>query len=584
MHEKGTPALSPALGSRLPLAAAAALFLVACGRAAPAAQEAAPGGGHVSPGPVEVDLFHPDGPFELAPRRGGRVTVHLEGEPTSLNGLLEGANITLRVLSELHEPLARPDWETWEPRGALAERWTTEELEGGGSAVTLHLRRDVKWHDGHPFDAGDVMFTWRCTKNPHVRCDGFRFLFDKLARAERLDDHTVRFDLERPYFNVFNGVLTQLTILPQHLYDLGPEATPEQQGRHVNEHPANQDWVGLGPYRLVRRDDQVIEAERFEDYFDPANGGWVDAIRWRIVRGDEAAMQAMLEGELDFTARVSSEDFFGERTRSTLFTERFYKGHFYTPRMSYTVWNTARSPFADERVRTALGMSFDWDAFIRSFFKGLGTRVTSEWYVGSPDYDASIEPLPFDLGRARSLLARAGWYDRDGDGRIDKDGEPFTFELLTIAGSKSSAVFAQKLQENLEELGIALEVVARDYPTFAESVGERDFDAAHWAWYMPIVADPEQMWHSRWVGPHTSNHGSFADDQADRLIDALQVELDDEVRRGLFHDLHALLYERQVYMYGMSFPQKFAASKRLRNVQLFAVEPGYSIRRWYLAD
>jgi peptide/nickel transport system substrate-binding protein len=592
MHGKKTPAVWAAFAATLPLAGVAALFVFARGGSEAPVQESTPALGHTPPGPVAPDRFHPDGPAAGEPQRGGRVTLHIESLPTSLNALIESSNVTLRMVHELHEPLFRPDWETWEPRGVLVERWTSDEREDGGSVLTLHLRQDVRWHDGHPFDAGDVMFTWRCTKNPHVRCDAYRFLFDKLVHAEREGDYTVRFYLDAPYFNVLNGILYQFTVLPAHLYDLGdpdhpehdPGASDEAQGRHVNEHPLNQDWIGLGPYRLAQRDDQTIEARRFDDYFDPERAGYLDTIRWRLVRGDEGALQAMLEGEIDFTARVPAEDFFGERTRSALFTERYYKGHFYTPSMTYTVWNTTRPQFADARVRRALGMSFDWDEFISSFFKGLGTRVTSEWYEGSPNYDQGIEPLPFDLSAARSLLTEAGWYDRDGDGLIDRDGQAFTFALSTINGSQSSAVYAQRLQENLEELGIAMEIVGRDYPTFAEAVGGRDFDAAHWAWYMPVVSDPEQMWHSRWIGPHTSNHGSLADPVVDGLIEALQVEQDEDERRRLFHELHARLYEHQVYMYGMAFPQKFAVSKRVRNLQNFAIEPGYSIRRWYLAE
>jgi ABC-type transport system substrate-binding protein len=101
---------------------------------------------------------------------------------------------------------------------------------------------------------------------------------------------------------------------------------------------------------------------------------------------------------------------------------------------------------------------------------------------------------------------------------------------------------------------------------------------------MPVVNDPEQLWHSRWVGPHTSNHASFADETVDALIEAIQVELDENERRLLFHQLHERLYESQPYMYGVSVPHKFAASVRIRNLQLFAVEPGYSLRRWYLTE
>ena len=594
-----------------------ALVLSASGAAQGAGGELAP-----PPGPVRADVFHPD-----LWKRGGTVRLHLETPLVSLNGLSENSATTWRLLDELHEPLIRRDWETWEHRPVLARSYVVEDavdladgrtvfgelqqvgdelrvtrLSGPPRSVgevrkfprdevlavrpgvvwTLRLRDDVLWHDGHPFDSGDVLFTLALTQNEHFRCPR-RFLFEKIERAEALGPHGVRFFFREPYF-LAADIFQSLVLLPAHVFEHpDADATPEQRARHVHEHPAGLDWIGLGPYRLVRQGEQVVEAERFDGYFDPAHGGYFDTIRWRVIRSDEAALTALLEGELDFMSRVPSADFFGERTRSPAFTEGFYKGHYYTPRMTYTVWNLKRPPFDDVRVRRALGMCFDWDEFARSYYRGLAHRVTSEIFDGSPSYDRSVEPIPFDLDGARRLLAEAGWYDRDGDGVVDQGGVPFEFELLAPQG-RTSEVYGQKLREDLEQVGVRLEIAVRDYGTFAEQVGERDFDAAAWAWFMPIASDPEQIWHSRWIGPHTGNQASFADERADALIDAIQVELDAGRRRALFHQLHALLYESQAYMYGVSVPHKFAASKRIRDLQLFAIEPGYSLRRWYFAE
>jgi peptide/nickel transport system substrate-binding protein len=211
-------------------------------------------------------------------------------------------------------------------------------------------------------------------------------------------------------------------------------------------------------------------------------------------------------------------------------------------------------------------------------------RVTSEAFPGSPNYDWGVAALAHDPDGARKLLAEAGWYDRDGDGLVDRDGEPLAIELLFPAGSISSKAYGQKLAEDLARLGVRLTLLPRDMPSFAEELNARDFDAAHLAWFMPVESDPEQLWHSRWVKPGSGNHGSFADSEADRLIDALQVEPDAARRAELFHRLQRLIHERQVYSYGLNVPRRFAASRRLRNLQLFAIEPGYSLRRWYFED
>jgi ABC-type transport system substrate-binding protein len=317
MHEERTPAARTAFGALL-VSAAVALVVMQDGPALPAEAPPPPLSARDGRGPSPPDRFHPDRDQPLAPRHGGTVTVHLETPLNSLNGLLEIAEVTFRVLDELHAPLVQRDWETWEFHGVLAERIDVEdtlELQDGsalfgrveegadhvtvtplsdldhvlsgprriprdqvrdvlpGTVYTFHLRDDVLWHDGHPLDADDVLFTWRCTKNPHVRCDATRSFFDNMVRAERAGDGAVRFFLERPHF-LSMDLFSRLVIQPAHLYDLSdpdnpdhdPGAGDEKQGRFVNEHPANQHWIGLGPYRVVARDDQVLRALRFDGY------------------------------------------------------------------------------------------------------------------------------------------------------------------------------------------------------------------------------------------------------------------------------------------------------------------------------
>ena len=597
------------------------------------------------PGPAAVDPLHPEGPgtpaADVRPRPvGGRATVHLEAPVGSFNFLIDNSAVTLRLGYELHERLLQYDWESWELEPRLAREVLVEdtvvtadgrrlfgvvEREGDelvvapaagseglahrldgpvrvpaegsrvlpGTVYTLPLREDVRWHDGHPFDSGDVLFTHRLVANPAVDCDAQRFAFAKLERVEALGPHAVRFVYGEPYCHA-RLALAGLFVQPAHLLDRSDPDHPdyregasydrEDEARYLAEHPVNRRWVGLGPYRLTSVSDTLIEAERFEGYFDPARSGYLDAVRWRVIRDDHAAFLALVNGEVDFTARVLPEDYFGELAASDGFRERFHVGLLFTPVMTYTVWNTRRPRFADPGVRLALSMAFDWDAFIAGFYRGLARRVTSEVYPGSPYYDTSIQPVPHDPRRARELLAEDGWYDRDGDGWVDRDGAPFELELLLPAGSVSALAYGQQLARDLEQVGVRVELTIRDWAEFNQRLGGRDFDGAYLAWHMPVESDPEQLWHSRWVGEHTANHGSLADPEVDALIDGQQRELDRDARIALCHRLQRRLHDLQVYSYGVFLPRRLGVSNRLRGIQTFSIEPGYSIRRWYVSD
>lgn len=571
-----------------------------------------------------------------APRRGGRVSVHIEDMPRSVNYLIENSGSANRINDEIHERLVQRNWRTLEFEPRLAKSMVIEDTlvlrdgtelfgelrEAGdkyvltpksgpthplrearevakgdvtelrkGTVYTFTLRDGVKWHDGQPLRMEDLLFSWRLTKNAGVNCDEKRFQYDQIVDARALDERTVRFHFAKQFF-LATPVFEAFVILPAHLYDLrdptnakfDADASDEQQAKWVNEHDANRNWIGLGPYRVTEFNEQYVEAERFDGYFDQTRAGWVDTIRWRLFAEDSAALRALIEGELDFTHRLLADDYFGPATNDQAFSDRFYKGWYYTPRMTYVAWNGTRPQFADVRVRTALAMCFDWDDYIRGFYLGLAQRVTSEVFDGSPCYDASVQPLPYDIAGARKLFAEAGWIDRDGDGVLDREGVALEFELLQQAGNKPSSVLAQKLQESLRSVGVRVRIAERDGASLSKLVAEREFDAVVRAWTMPVESDPEQVWHSRWAKPGAANYLPVVDAEVDRLIDAMQLELDARVRGKLGRELHARLYALQPYMYGVKVPNKFAISKRIRNFRTSAIDPGYAIRDWWIVD
>ncbi len=631
-----------------------------------AASAAALQGDDIGPRPVPVDEFHPDREVAVEPAFGGRVIVHLSSMPESLNRVIENSAVTNWMLYEVHERLVMQNWETWEIEPRLCTKWDAEdqlilkpeaasrypaakrvgsgdkerlvlfgksERSGDGWVVTplsrdnslsepltvpaadvvsnelgtvftFYLKPDVKWHDGHVFDADDVYFTWDLYNNEHVECDETRFQFKKVLEGEVIDPLCVRFFYEKQYFKALESV-GDMSILPRHLYDLsdpdnlqydpeahaafkaehgeGYEFTDEDLGKYVNENTHNIDWVGLGPYRVTAVTTQYIEAERFPDY-NPAVServGYIDTIRWRYIGNDDTAKEAMLNGELDYFARVKSEDYFGEATSKPQFTDHFYKGYMYTGTYGYTGWNTKRPQLSDPLVRKALAHAFDVEEYRRTKYKGLAIQVTGPQNYFGPGYDHSVKPLEYDPDLAEELLAEAGWYDRDGDGLIDKDGVPFEITFMMPTGNDASETFGLKYMEALGRLGIKLKMQSFEWATFLENMLNREFDCINLAWVPPLESDPEQLWHSRWDKKQTSNNSGVNDAEVDRLIDAIQIELDAAKRAELMKALHRRIYDLQPYFFMFNTPRKFAMNKKVRGFQGFKIAPGYSLRRWY---
>ncbi|TAJ19483.1 MAG: hypothetical protein EPO68_06230 [Planctomycetota bacterium] len=472
-----------------------------------------------------------------------------------------------------------------------------------GCALTVQLRDGVRWHDGHPFDAEDAAFSVRMYSIPGVPAGELRYEFEKIELVTVLSPRELRYEFRAPYFAALDTVL-EMCLLPRHLYDLGDpdnaQADPEgrktvlgasgvvddaARARYVAENSRNRMWVGLGPWRVVRHDDELIEARRFDGYFDPARAGYLDVVRWRYFRDDNAAFQALLAGELDFTYRVASTDYFGPACQSDAFTRTFYKGMYPAHAFGVIVWNTRRPLLSDPLVRTALAHAIDLERFKTSYYRGVAEIVTGAMSHLSPAYDATIEPLRHDPARARALLAEAGWDDHDGDGRLDRDGAAFELELVMQSGNASANAIALLLQEALRAFGGELRISAIEPKLASARVKARDFDAAPLAWIPPLEQDQEQLFHSRWAPPglDSSNYSGFADAQVDQWIESAQRELDPAARFELWKRVQRRVYELQPLLFLYSPPRKIALNQKLRGYRVGREDPGFSVRDWYYA-
>jgi len=592
-----------------------------------------------------VDVSNPD-KREVTPALGGRVILHMPSQPANLNYMIENSSATTTILKEIHSALLLFDWETWKQELVLAERMDVEDtliLKGGraadngnivfgkvtedgddyvvtsgspvhpmdevrvpksdveslqrGTVFTFKLRPDVLWHDGHPFDAADVLFTWQSYLNPAVDCDSARFRFQEIVKGELLDKLTVRFFYRQQYYSAVETFNDSLCILPRHLYDLSDpdnkafnaKATADEQGKFINENPHNIDWVGLGPYRVTKWErDQYVEAERFPGYFEksPAAAGYLDTLRWRFIKDDDAAFNALLNGDIDIFWRVKTEDYFGALTAQKAFTDKYYKAYSYVGQYGYTVWNSQRSRFSDARVRTALAHAFDSAGWIATKYSSLAVAVTGPMFFLSPAYNRDVLPLAYDPDKAEELLVEAGWYDRNGDGTIDKDGEEFVIEFLMPAGNKASEAFGTRLQDSFARLGIKVQILPLEWASFIERLRNRDFDAANLSWTIPeLESDPRQIWHSDEApaAKRGSNYAGYADPLSDELIEKGRQELDFGKRQEYWKALHKRIYELQPYLFGQTPPTKYAINKQLRGVKLFNFPIGLRLRDLYYA-
>jgi len=225
-------------------------------------------------------------------------------------------------------------------------------------------------------------------------------------------------------------------------------------------------------------------------------------------------------------------------------------------------------------------MLVDRELILKKILFGLGTVVYGPFYVNSPDYDASIAPLPYDPKAALILLKAAGWDYAKGGDVLQKDGKPFEFEFMIPAGRKTSEQIGIMLQENLKDIGIRMSIRKLEWAVFIQNIEEHTFDACTLGWSMGWESDPYQIWHSSQAVEKGSNFVGFRNEEADRLIEEARKEFDPAARRKLYHRFHRIVHEEQPYTFLFTVKELAVVSRRFHNVQMYPM--GISSLYWWV--
>jgi peptide/nickel transport system substrate-binding protein len=581
----------------------------------------------INVGPPKVDEFNDQASGTEVPAKGGQLIVQFVSEPDSLNPFTDNSAVNSYIAEYVFSSLLRQNPSTFEWEGNLAERWlqedtvikqTGEVLRGkvsfsgpqetgdinlqtassagqrisraavkevhAGASFTFYLRPDARFHDGRPVTAADVKFTFDVLKNKYVDAASLQAYYVDVESAEVLDSHTVRITYGKQYWDAISYAGgSNFTILPRHIYDPDNliEKDPEQFGKHFNEGAHNRKPVGSGPYKFEKWDTGLqVSLARNDDYWDSKRAGHLDRIIFKFISDPVAALQALKNGEIDFLTRARAEQFVVE-TKDPEFLKRFVKVPYYTPNFSYIGWNMRHPPFDDARVRQAMAYgALDVQDFLEKIRYGLGIRVSAYQYFFGPAYDHSLQPFPFDQNRARELLLDAGWFDRDGDGLRDKNGQPFRFEFLQPSGSDNR--LAALLKENLRKLGIDMVVRELEFATLLQNIYDRQFEACVLAWAQDPESDPYQIWHTSQKENRGSNHVGFGDAFTDQLIEQSRMTMDAGKRREIFHQFDRILYEQQPYLFLYTAPDLGMYDKRFRGVRWYKLRPGYDFTEWFI--
>ena len=463
---------------------------------------------------------------------GGTLRVHMEAEPPSLNPLVEHDAWTLWLtLGAVYDPLVREGKAPGSFTPALAASWDQPDDR------TLHLvlRRDVTWHDGHPFTVDDVIGTFDRLRDPGVSPDA-RADFDAVVSVEKKGEAEVVLKLGRPAPLLLQG-LARLAILPAHLFGEGD----------LRKQPASRAPVGTGPFRFVSwQAGQKLVFERAPRAWD--RKAKIERLEVIVARDREAAFELARRGAIDLLWQLTPSQVDRVAGDAALAGYRVVPWHL--RRYGFIVWNTARPGLGDRRVRRALSMLVDRKRYLDVAYRGRAVPVTGPYPLDADSYDKTIAPWPFDPARARALLDEAGVKDTDGDGLRELPGarEPFRLAFLYNAGSPTLSPLVTLLQEDFKKAGVTIEAVPVDWAVMLDRLRKHAFDASSLLWVMQPVQDNYKEFHSS-QAERGQNYGEWKHPEADRLLDALRMTPLGPARVALDRAFHRLVHEEQPYTF-----------------------------------
>ena len=542
-------------------------------------------------------------------RPGGRLVVSLRGEPKTVNPLIAADARSREVIGVMQADLVHINRATQLTESALAKSW---KISPDGLTYTLVLRQGLRFSDGQPLDADDVIFTFRVylDENVHAPQRDLLIVGGKPIVVRKVDAHTIVFQLAKTY-GVGERLFDGLAILPRHLLE-----KPYQEGKlgQFGALAAARDqWAGLGPFRMKEYvAGQRLVLERNPYYWkSDAKGNrlpYLEELVFLFVPNADAQVLKFQSGETDMISQLGAENF------SVL--SRQQRGYAMTdggPGLEYNFLffnlNDAgdkSSPemqrkqkwFRDVKFRLAVSAAVDREAIVRLVYQGRGSAI---WGLVAPGNrrwgNEKLARPPRSLERARMLLQEAGfsWGNgRNGESSLlDSDGKSVEFSILTSSSNADRAKMTALVQDDLKQLGMRVQVVPLEFRSLLDRVTQsKEYDACVMG-IASLDADPNSdinVWLSS-GGTHLWNpsqaHPSTPwEAEIDRLFDSQMSARTFDERKKIYDRMQEVMAEQQPMIFLASANILAGAKNSVGNFHPAVLEPYilWNVEQLYLKN
>ena len=457
--------------------------------------------------------------------------LRLGAEPSMLNPILSVDGSSSSVNGYIFNGLLTVD-EQMQLVPDLAKRY---EFSDDGTVIRFYLHEHIRWHDGAAFTAHDVKFTYDLIADPHTQTvRRSNYVIDGMP-VEFVVINDYELEVRSP--KAFAPLLNHLTmgILPKHIYE----------HEDVNRSKYNRQPIGTGPFTLRAWESaQYVLLNRNEDYFGKAPK--LEKILLKIIPDNNTALVSF-EREEVYNCGIPAKEY--ERISSNAAYQSF---RYYDLNYTFMGFNLHHEFFKDLQVRQAISMAINKEAIVRGVLKGFAKEAhlpTSPTMWTYPSKPFSYE---YNLEMAKQLLFDQGFRVDPTTGLLSRNGQAFSFKLITNKGNKDREKAAEIIQSNLKALGISVSIQLMEWSSFVAILSAKEhpkaFDAVMLGWGLGLDPDIFSVWHSSQY-PDGFNFVGYNNASVDALLSKGRQELDPLKRKQIYATLYDTIAKELPYVF-----------------------------------
>src|SRR5690349_13068160 len=525
---------------------------------------------------------------------GGMLVIGQRAEPKTFNPVMAIDAPSREVIGRMAADLVHINRVTQKAEAALASSW---KISKDGRSFVLKLRKGLRFSDGQPFDADDVIFTFKVYLDDKIHSPQRDLLVinGKPLSVTKLDAYTVRFDLAQPYAAA-ERIFDSLPILPRHLLVQAYEQGKFAETWNLNVAPNA--IAGLGAFRLKQYlPGQRVVMERNPYYWKVDRSQhrlpYLDEIAFLFVGTEDAQVLRFQAGETDVINRFGTDNY------DVLARDQQRRGYHVEDlgpslEFNFLVFNLNDLPadkfpditreqawFRDLKFRQAVSSAIDRASIVRLVYQGHGAALWGNETPADKVWLNQSLPRPErSLDRARELLKSAG-FSWTGDGRlIDKQGKPVEFTIVTSSSNAQRVKMATIIADDLGQLGMNVHPVPLEF----RAVIDRVFQSNNYEACILALgggdADPNvvmNVWLSNGAthvwNLHESHPATPWEAEVDRLMNEQMITIDRNHRKRLYDRAQQLIADNLPVIFLATPNVLVGAKNELGNFQPGVLEP-----------